>query len=168
MHLSSHLCCHSSSTSPLHQLCKPALPKPSFPFSAPLWLADLGAARIDQRQTGCYSSYVGMPAWPNKLGETIPSKREPQASLVWVARSVKLPELSGLWPGLISGGRLQADTHSHTHRCKSPLSNMGSQSFPWHLSLTLLGLCCWCLYAFDLVSPQSTCTLCLWRLSASY
>lgn len=40
---------------------------------SPLWLADLGVARTDHRQTGCYSSYVAMLLWPNKLRETIPA-----------------------------------------------------------------------------------------------
>lgn len=40
---------------------------------SPLWLADLGVARTDHRQTGCYSSYVAMLVWPNKLRETIPA-----------------------------------------------------------------------------------------------
>lgn len=61
-----------------------------------------------------------MPAWPNKLGETIPCKGELLALPDWVARSVKLPELSGLWPSFVSGSWLQAAAcaHTQTHTCK--------------------------------------------------
>lgn len=51
---------------------------------SPLWLADLGVARTDLRQTGCYSSYVAMLVWPNKLRETIPA--------AGVSRKDHLPE----------------------------------------------------------------------------
>lgn len=145
---SSHLCwCFcphpSLSTQPASQTAHPG----PHSYSPQLcgWLTLEQRGQIRDRQAGRrsrYSSYVGMPAWPNKLGETIHSKGELQASPAWVARSVKLPKLSGLWPVSMLGGWLQAYGFAHKYTkadIRTPHSHMATPSFPWHL---FLATCC--------------------------
>lgn len=75
--------------------------------------------RIRGRQAAIHLAAACQPR-PNKLGETIASRGEPRASPAWVARSVKLPELSGPWPGpprRENGCRAYGWAHTHTRRC---------------------------------------------------
>lgn len=128
-------------------------------------LADLGAARTDQRRAEAggrsrYPSYLGVPAWPNTLGETIRSEGELQASPAWVARSVKLPELFGLRPeprmerpavGTWPVQRAHTHLQKHPHRWKSPLKPHTSRCFSMTFIFgKVLLYCCSGLYALTL------------------
>lgn len=75
-------------------------------LSSPLWLADLGVARTDLKQTGCYSSYVDVLVWPNKLRETIPA--------AGVSRKDHLPEWHDPSNYLNSVDCDWVSTHTHT------------------------------------------------------
>lgn len=109
-----------------HSADKPPQTQTMYPtgadLSCPLWLADLGVARTHLRRTGCYSSYVGVLVWPNKLRETIPAAGVSRKDhLPGLAQSVKLPELSGLWLGIKTRTHAHNHTHNHTH------NKLGSQ-----------------------------------------